>query len=404
MISQSKRQSILIHYGEIGLKGKNRSHFVVQLVDNIKFKLKTLKLPWKVYTRRDHIHVTVTQPEKVELAISEIKKLSGIAWLAPAITIPAKHISVELIEKEILKLAKKVYKPKQRFGVRAHRTDKSFPLTSSQLEILLGKSIQDNTEWHDVYLDDPDVTFYVDVQYEGVYIFTDKINGIDGLPVGSSDHVLSLLSGGIDSPVASWLMSTRGTTVDCIHFAATNLQLTEAKKYLISDIAKQLSSYTLNTRLFILPYTHFSLALTNKATQYELMLFRRFMLRVAEKLAHQINASAIVTGDNLSQVASQTMSNIVSAYHTINIPILMPLLTYNKNDIMNHARDIGTFDLSNSPYKDCCSLIDLHPKTSSKHSHLIDVESEVLPNYTELVDQTLNEVVVLEYKDGKLIK
>jgi thiamine biosynthesis protein ThiI len=216
------------------------------------------------------------------------------------------------------------------------------------------------------------------------------------LPVSSAGRVLTLLSGGIDPPVAAWLMAKRGCRVDLIHFTAASLQLEEAQDYKVTLLARILNRYTLHSRLFLVPYTYFDLALMRTKVDYELVLFRRFMARVAEKLADRLKAQALVTGDNLSQVASQTLSNLASTSQAIAMPILRPLIGFDKEEIMSLARRIGTYDLSIEPYKDCCAIIARHPRTRSRHDRLAAIEARAFPDYDKLIEQTLADAVCVE--------
>jgi tRNA uracil 4-sulfurtransferase len=440
------QQSIIIHYGEIGLKGKNQIDFINQLMANIELKLKDLMLDWEVIHPHGYVTIEIPylngHPEPVEgslvnnkeilnSVLDEISKVFGIVWFALVQVLRAggKGLGIEEIEEKILKMANDKFEPDKTFAIRAHRTDKTYPLNSHEIEVKLGKAVQDKTKWDNVDLEGPDQTFYIDIHKEITHIYSQKLPGPGGLPVSSAGRVLSLLSGGLDSPVAAYLIAKRGTSVDLLHFAATHMQIKEAKDYLISNIAQQLSKYTLNSRLFIVPYTHFNLSLIDKRINYELVLFRRFMMRVAEQLARVLDPShpelaegspgirrgtlrqaqgdqriqALVTGDNLAQVASQTLSNLASTAKAIEMPILRPLITYDKNETVELARKIDTFDLSTKPYKDCCSLISQNPKTTSDHDALAKLEQDILPNYQEIIDKTLNEIVVLEYKNGQLL-
>lgn len=408
-INKISQKSIIIHYGEIGLKGKNQIDFINQLISNVELKLKDLSLDWAVTHPHGYINIeipaNVNEDNIIGKVLNEVKIVFGIVWLAEVKVLGTRGqgLGMEEIEKKLLKIANDKFEPEKTFAIRAHRTDKSYPLNSHEIEVKIGKAVQDKTQWDKVDLDEPDQTFYIDIHKSATHFYTEKIKGLGGLPVGTAGRVLNLLSGGIDSPVASYLMAKRGAIVDCLHFAATHMQLKQAQDYLISKIVQQLSKYTLYSRLFIVPYTHFNLILLDKRVNYELVLFRRFMMRVAERLATQIKAQAIITGDNLAQVASQTLPNLVSTSQAVHIPIFRPLISYDKNETVSLAQEIKTFELSTQPYKDCCSLVSQNPKTISDHKTLTKLEQDILPNFQELIDKTLNEVVVLEFSNGKLL-
>jgi thiamine biosynthesis protein ThiI len=208
--------------------------------------------------------------------------------------------------------------------------------------------------------------------------------------------VLTLLSGGIDSPAAVWLMTKRGCRVDFIHFTTDSLSEAAARTYKVTRLAEHLTDFTLNSRLFLVPYVYFDLALMREKVEYELVLFRRFMARVAQQLARRLEAQALVTGDNLSQVASQTLPNLVSTSRAVEIPILRPLIGFDKEEITQLARKIGTYDLSIQPYKDCCAIIAQHPRTRSRHDRLTALEERLFPDYEALIEKTLADAVKID--------
>src|SRR6185503_19377971 len=275
--------------------------------------------------------------------IQELSKVFGVSWLSRAVRLPRKpgepvEAHLERARKQLLDDAAAQYDADKSFVVRVNRADKRLPFTSAQFEKELGGFLIQHTSWRKVSLRQPDITFNLDFRVEATYLYSDRMRGPGGLPVSSSGRVLVLLSGGIDSPVAAWLMAKRGCRVDFVHFTASSMQLEEAHAYKVRRLADTLNTYTLHSRLFLVPYTYFDLALMRAGVEFELILFRRFMARVAEKLARRIKAQALVTGDNLSQVASQTLSNLVSTSRAVSMPILRPLISFDKEEIMNLAR------------------------------------------------------------------
>jgi len=397
------KKTIVIHYGEIGLKGKNRPDFEYQLQQNIKLKLETRARDLEVSVTRGYLYIDKVEDEDINIATKALGEVTGIVWFAVTYKFDL-NTSINEIEEHVLWLANKNYKPEETFAIHAHRANKTYELNSHDLEVRLGKIIQDKSEWMSVNLSKPDQIFYIDIHVEGIYIYSEKQRGLGGLPVGSSGRVLSLLSGGIDSPVASYLLAKRGAQVDFMHFVANKMQLVEAHKYKVSCLAAKLSRYTLYSRLHLVPYVPFQMSILENKINYELIIFRRFMLRVAERLSLKYKIQAVVTGDNLGQVASQTLPNLVSASKAINIPILKPLIGYDKVEIIELSNKIGTYKLSIEPYKDCCSIVSRHPRTRSNHDELTQIETEAIPKYEELMEETLNETITLTYQDGELIK
>jgi tRNA uracil 4-sulfurtransferase len=400
------QHTILVHFGELGLKGKNQPTFRKQLRRNIRCKLKSLGFDWPV---RDAAGVfTIHVPEAsagvcIDHVLSGLRQVFGIAWITCArrlrplsFTPESRARDMAELEDQLCAMAEAQFSAGKSFCIRANRANKFLPFTSCALEAQLGQVVRDRTSWNKVSLKKPDVTFYLEMRSAGTFIYGAKMRGACGLPVATSGRVLTLLSGGIDSPVAAWLMAKRGCQVDFLHFTATTVHQEEALDYKVWRLARQLSEFTLGSRLFLVPYVYFDLALMRQRADYELILFRRFMARVAEKLARQIKAHALVTGDNLSQVASQTLSNIVSTSQATTLPILRPLIGFDKSETIALAEQIGTYSISIEPYKDCCALITSAPKTRSKHARLAELEARLFPDYEKLIDQTLAEALCLE--------
>lgn len=401
---------ILIHYAEIALKGRNRPAFQRRLVNNIVRRLRVEGLDWPV--TREHHRVLVEVPEaeadRVERALAILPDVAGIAWFAPTRWLPSRGEAGVVVFPEpreiapsVLDLARHTWREGGRFAVRVRRADKRFPYRSQELERELGAAVLKETDWNAVSLDDPDETFHLEITPEGVYVYGAKHKGLGGLPVGAAGRVVVLLSGGLDSPVAAHLAAKRGCEVDFIHFTASHMQQARAEEYKVSELARELSRVTLRSRLYLVPYLHFDAALTGGGSDYGLVLFRRFMARVAERLARRHGAQAIVTGDNLGQVASQTLENISTTTQAVSLPVLRPLITYDKQEIIALARRIGTYNLSVQPYKDCCALVDRKPRTKSRHADMERLESELFSDYEQLIEDSLSDALVLEYACGR---
>jgi len=403
---------IILHYAELTLKGCNRSSFVKKLRINVRNKIKSMGLMWEVITIHDRmfIEVPTDYTGDIDAIALKLTDVPGISWLSKVYWFSDKKYDffkykpdLSEIDTLVEKLANKTYEKGKSFAIRVKRSDKRFYQTSNKLEIQLATVVLKNTEWEHVNLKNADQFFYVDISSRGISVHTNHIKAIGGLPVASTGRIMCLLSGGFDSPVAAYLMAKRGCTVDFIHFTASNIQASKIEDYKVSKIAQNLSEYCGKVRLYLVPYTHFDLALMDKDLDYDLILFRRFMARVAEKLASSLFAQCLVTGDNLGQVASQTLENIVSMTKSVDMPVLRPLLTYNKEEIVTLSRQLGLFDLSTEPYKDCCALISNSPKTKSEHDKLEYIEERFLSEYDALIEDTLAEKQVVAYVFGKRI-
>ncbi|MBI2928512.1 MAG: tRNA 4-thiouridine(8) synthase ThiI [Verrucomicrobia bacterium] len=400
------QDTILIHYGELGLKGHNQREFRRRLRDNIRAKLRRLGVNWPVEETKGFLTVHGPPPEggvSLQQALAALSEVFGIAWFSCARHLPHERFTVASrdddfarLEAGLIELANERAGAGQTFAVRANRAEKTLPFTSTELEKRLGAVVLRETSWKKVNLTQPDVTFHVDVRHDCTFLFADKQRGPGGLPVGTAGRVLVLLSGGIDSPVAAYLMAKRGCQVDFIHFSVTAETPEQVRQSKVWRLAQRLGDFTLGSRLYVVPYTYFDLALMREKVDYDLVLFRRFVARVAEQLAGQLRAQALVSGDNLSQVASQTLSNLVATSRAAEMPVLRPLLGFDKEEIISLAKKIGTYEISIEPYKDCCALISQHPRTSSKHERLAAMEARLFPDYQRLIEQTLAEAVCLE--------
>jgi thiamine biosynthesis protein ThiI len=402
---------IIVHYAELALKGKNRREFVKRLRKNIRRKVVSMGHDWEVKSIHDRLFVDVGEApaEVAEQAVAEIARIPGIAWLSHVHWFSEKKYrflraepDMQPIHDIIKELAQKTYQPGKTFALDVKRSDKNFTINSNQLTIQLAETIADHSPWRDVDINNADQYFYVNISSRGTSVHTNKIHGSGGLPVSSTGRVLTLLSGGFDSPVAAWLMANRGCNVDFIHFSASHHNLKDLETYKITRIVKQLSTMVGRTRLYIVPYTHFDMALMEHGLAYDLILFRRFMARVADEVMQRIEAKALVTGDNLGQVASQTLENIDSMNRAIQTPILRPLITYNKEQIIEHSTRLGLFEVCCEPYKDCCALISKNPRTRSKADLLEKLEHNHLPDYAEIMADTLAEMTEVVYNFGEL--
>jgi len=401
---------ILIHYGEISLKGRNQPQFRKQLLRNIQLTLKAENLEWPIRQFRGYLMLSIPDNDlsKTDGAIKKLKHVFGVTWFSKAIRLEYSGFKADSvkeilnkIEKQICNIATEKYQLDSFFCVNVRRSEKRFPGNSVELEKRFGASIIDKTPWEKVNLKNPDQSFWIEIQNNEVFLFTEKYKGTGGLPVNTAQRVLVMFSGGIDSPVAAYLAAKRGCHVDYVHFTASHMSKEQISNSKISKLVQILSGATLKSSLYVLPSTYFDLAIAGKNISYELILFRRFMAKTAEKLSEKLKAHALVTGDNLSQVASQTLTNIASTTRAIDMPVLQPLLTYDKEEIVYLSKKIDTFELSIQPYKDCCSIFQRNPRTVSEHKELSRMESNLFPDYEKMIDDTIGDMFWMTYRYGK---
>lgn len=409
----ARARRILLHCPDITLKGKNQEMFQQALVRNIRHALRQAGIDWQVGSARGRVYVFAPADAETDivLAVSVLEKTAGVSslgaavWLRPAeMLTQGRELNWPLLEATSVDMALRAYSPDRSFAVRVNRVDKTLPGRSQEIERRLGDVIRERTGWRRVNLSRPDQTFYIDAYPDGLYFYPEKHRGIGGLPVGTGGRVLALLSGGIDSPVAAFMLAKRGCSVDTFHMAAGHPRSFDLDSSVVVQLARELSRFAIRTRLHIVPYTYFDLALKGDQGGYELVLFRRFLLRCAEVLAQRIDAAALVTGDSLGQVASQTMENLSAAGAPITLPIFRPLIGMNKQEIIEQARRIGTYEISIQPYKDCCALIGRNPRTRSEDAHLRRLEQDLFPDYEALIRATFGDELCLEFDCGTLVK
>lgn len=404
---------LLINHSEISTKKGNRRFFEEQLASNIARKIGRAGYRWIVDTKRHYhlVHIPGSSGiEEINDVIRLISEVNGVQWVAPAIWYPASDFrqkdhtpDYELIRKHVLELARHYYQPGESFAVKVVRSEKQHTLPSDQLERWLGAEINEHTDWEKVDLTTPDRRFRVRIYVKDLFIIPERTAGPGGLPVGSAGQAITLLSGGFDSPIAAWLMARRGCHIDFIHFTASHPHPEFFADSKMDRLCRWLSRFTLSSRLYLIPYTYFDMAIPDHNRPQALMVFRRFMSRTAERLAGEIGAKALITGDSLSQVASQTLENLVANYQSISMPVMQPLIGYEKDEIVQLSRTIGSYELSVEPYKDCCSLISQNPETKAKPHILENFEKKWIPDYEGLIEQSLNDGWCMYYECGNQI-
>ncbi|MBT4576858.1 tRNA 4-thiouridine(8) synthase ThiI [Candidatus Woesearchaeota archaeon] len=352
-----KPEYFVVHYNEIAIKGKNRPLFERTLIDNIIQSIKGLKANG-VKRRYGRVIVNLKEDSQIEKIQEKLGKIPGISSYSPALK--STHETKDMAEKAL----KLLNEPKS-FYIKVKRSFKKHPLKSMDIAREVGTEIFNKTKLPADFVD-PDITVFLEVVENGTYIYTEKFKGIGGLPVSVSGKVMVLLSGGIDSPVASFLTLKRGCKNMYIHFHSEPYTKESSRKK-VEKLASLIAEYQGQTKIFMVPLIDIQKEIMLKTDKkYRIILYRRFMFRLAEKLARRNKAKALVTGENLGQVASQTIENIHTIQATVNIPIIQPLITYDKQEIIDLAEKIGTFETSIEPHDDCCSLfLPKHPSTKS---------------------------------------
>ena len=379
-------KSVVIHYQEIALKGKNRPWFVARLVRNLKEATKDLDVQ-AVHVLPGRIEIVLGPTLAWETARDRVKDVFGIANFARAGRAP---LDVDAMAQEILKDLGPDDPPT--FRLSARRSDKRFPLTSPQIEREVGGRIKEARGWT-VNLDDPALTIHVETLAHEAFYYFGKERGAGGLPVGSSGKVACLLSGGIDSPVAAWRMMRRGCRVLFVHFHSYPI-LSRASQEKARELARLLSRFQYHSRLFLVPFGEIQQRVVLAvAPPLRVVIYRRLMMRIAERIAGLNRAQALVTGEVVGQVASQTLENMANIDTVVSLPVLRPLVGMDKEEIMAEAQRLGTFPISIIPDQDCCTLFTpRHPATKAKRYEVERAEAG-LP-IDEIVEQAVKEAAV----------
>ena len=393
-------ERILVHYGELALKGRNRGQFERCLKENMRQRLKAEGMNPDVYRRHGALIVNVENPAA---ALRFLQEVPGIISLAQCLYINSTN-DYEAIANATLTVAQNSLgdDASSTFAIDVKKSEKRVPWRAMELERLLGAVVLAQHPNATVNLTAPQHTIFVEIRSEGVYVYSEKQKGLGGMPVGSTGKVLALLSGGIDSPVAAFLMARRGAKVDFLHLVASHGLLESLENSPMAMLAQRLSCYMGEVTLYAAPYIYFDL-MASEANGYGVVLFRRFIASVGEKIARKEGALALVSGDSLAQVASQTMENLVSTSQAVTMPIFRPLIALDKEEIIHKAKAIGTYEISILPYKDCCALLSANPRTRSYHAELAVLENNLFGDGQSLIDKTLADMRILCFAWGKPI-
>ncbi len=371
-----------VHYAEVGLKGKNRIFFEKRLVSNIKVALRGTGYA-EIERLHDRILVRLGKNADVPEIKKRLQQVMGIAYFELACTTERDMTAIK--ETALQQIQGRTYAS---LKVETRRTDKTFPLTSPQISAEVGGHLIEKTGAR-ADMHNPDLICWIKITQKNAYISTEKIPGIGGLPVGVSGKVLVMLSGGIDSPVAAWQMIKRGAKAVFIHFYSYPYT-DKASLEKVIELAEILAVSNYRSLVYLVPFAELQQTIvTQTPAPFRVLLYRRMMTRIAERVATLINAEALVTGESLAQVASQTLTNLRTIEAIADIPILRPLIGEDKAEIIEKAQRISTFDVSTRPHQDCCSLfVPKHPATRASLAELADAESNL--DIDALVETALN--------------
>ena len=374
---------LLVRMGEIFLKGDNRMFFIKALVRHIKKAVDGTGCSVELTQGRIFLR-DITDMEDV---IHRVTRVFGVHSVSPVVQCDK---TMDAICREAVEMMKPL---SGTFKCAARRADKRFPLDSMQINEEVGYQVLTACPQLTVDVHKPQHELNIEVR-ENAYLYVEKIPAVGGMPVGTNGKAMLLLSGGIDSPVAGYMIAKRGVQLNCIHYHSFPFTSEQAKQKVI-DLAKQLSAYAGPIRMYVVPFTELQQELYQKCPESQLtILMRRYMMRIANRIAHRANCSALITGESIGQVASQTMDGLCCTNAVCDMPVFRPLIGFDKTEIMDYAEKIGTYETSILPYEDCCTIFTpKHPQTKPRVEQLI--ESEKLIDGEGLIRRAIEGIEIL---------
>ena len=388
--------AFLIKYAEIGIKGKNRYLFEDALVQQIKYALKKCEGQFKIHKTQGRIFVDALTEFDFDEVVERLQRVFGISGICPVV-----YVEDEGFEKlcdTVIKYIDDVYPDKNKtFKVVSRRTRKNYPKESMQINMDMGEAILNAFPEMKVDVHHPDIMLNIEVR-EKIYIYSEIIPGPGGMPVGTGGKAMLLLSGGIDSPVAGYMIAKRGVKLDAVYFHAPPYTSDRAKQKVV-DLARQVSKYTGPIYLHVINFTDIQLYIYEKCPHEELtIIMRRYMMRIAESIAKETECLGLITGESIGQVASQTMASLVATNEVCELPVYRPLIGFDKQEIVEVSEKIGTYETSILPYEDCCTIfVAKHPVTKPNLKVIRRHEQNLDEKIEELVKTALetDEVIIV---------
>ena len=380
--------SFLIKYGEIGIKGKNRYMFEDALVRQIRYALRGVEGQFLVHKCHGRVYVDCEGEYDYEDTVESLKKVFGIVGVCPVVRVKVAEIGQ--LKKDVVSYMEEMYPDRNlTFKVEARRANKRYPMNSMEINCELGEAILDAFPEMKVDVHDPDVKLNVEIREE-VYIYSEIIPGPGGMPVGTNGSAMLLLSGGIDSPVAGYMIAKRGVELEAVYFHAPPYSSERAKEKVV-DLARLVSVYAGPIKLHVVNFTDIQLYIYEQCPHEELtIIMRRYMMRIAEHFAKKDGCLGLITGESIGQVASQTMQSLAATNAVCTLPVYRPLIGFDKRDIVDISQQINTYETSIQPYEDCCTIfVAKHPVTKPSIEKM--EKSEL--NLTEKIDELMKTAI-----------
>ena len=372
----NEQNILIVRCGEVALKGMNQPYFERMLVDRIRRNLKAFK-GVDIKRQEGLIFIRAEKELDIDAIIKETAKVFGVASISKAVEAePELNAIGEAAVEYMMNLIET--RGVQTFKVEAKRADKNFPVKSPEIGRIIGAKVLVGCKVLKVNVHEPDVLLHVDVRSDKAYIYEGKVNGFGGLPLGTNGKGMILLSGGIDSPVAAWMMAKRGMMIEAVHFHSYPYTSPRAQEK-VEDLARILSGYVGKFKMHTVNLLPIQEQIVMNCPEEETtILVRRFMMRIAERIAEKTDCMMLITGENLGQVASQTAESLVVTDASVSKPVMRPLIAMDKTEIMDKAKEIGTYEKSIEPYEDCCTVfLPKHPTTKPRLEKILESESKL---------------------------
>ena len=389
--------TFLLKYGEIGIKGKNRYLFEDALVRQIRFALKDVDGQFDVHKSQARIYVDCEGDYDYEDTVEHLKRVFGIVGICPVVRMEDQGF--EKLKEDVVSYMDEMYLDKNlTFKVEARRARKTYPKTSMEINCDLGEVILEAFPETKVDVHHPDVMLNVEIRNE-VYVYSQIIPGAGGMPVGTNGKAMLLLSGGIDSPVAGYMISKRGVGIEATYFHAPPYTSERAKQKVV-DLARIVSRYFGSVKLHVVNFTDIQLYIYDQCPHDELtIIMRRYMMRIAEHFAKKDGCLGLITGESIGQVASQTMQSLAATNDVCTVPVYRPVIGFDKQEIVDIAEKIGTYETSIQPFEDCCTIfVAKHPVTKPNVDVIRRSEEKLAEKIEQLVREAIDTVEVIEVK------
>ena len=391
--------SFLIKYGEIGIKGKNRYMFEDALVRQIRYALRGVDGQFLVHKCHGRVYVDCEGEYDYEDTLESLKRVFGIVGICPVVRV--KVAEIEQLRKDVVSYMEEMYPDRSlTFKVEARRANKRYPMNSMEINCELGEAVLDAFPEMKVDVHNPDVKLNVEIREE-VYIYSEIIPGPGGMPVGTNGSAMLLLSGGIDSPVAGYMIAKRGVELEATYFHAPPYTSERAKEKVV-DLARLVSAYAGPIKLHVVNFTDIQLYIYEKCPHEELtIIMRRYMMRIAEHFAKKDVCLGLITGESIGQVASQTMQSLAATNAVCTLPVYRPLIGFDKRDIVDISQEINTYETSIQPFEDCCTIfVAKHPVTKPSIERIEKSELNLSEKIDELVKTAIETAEVIRVEQN----